>query len=253
MAAGVPKQKGGESLAAYHGRLSDLIRGAEEAGDRELSIALQRRAGKIARDHRDVAEKCCPGQRSGPGTYPWKECVSDQRGRGYDDEHANAICGRIRANSRRRYPEYWAVREGYSSAEKRPQEAQARAKERAAKRARNPGQEGDVSTAASLAMRSRSGATASFLGRNPASDSVPFCALGLDGGPRSEGSRDNVVVVDKSGKVLDVREIHGTRDLVSFEADYPGLPVFGPLHVLASDVRDLRREVEAPRIERRAR
>lgn len=238
--ADVPKRKKGESLAAYHARLSEMIVAVDEVGDEEVSRALQHAAGKIARDHRDIAETCCPGGR-GPGTYPWKKCVSDQQKRGYEPEHARRICGMIRGKSRLRYPEYWAVREGYSSAKKRPEEAAARAKERAKERTQRKGNP-DVAVQA--------GSSPLTFATNPASDGVPFCALGLDGGPRSEGSRDNVIVLDRSGRVLDVREIHGAQDLVRFESDYPELPIFGPLHVLASDIRELRRGLDSPQVER---
>jgi hypothetical protein len=76
---------------------------------------------------------------------------------------------------------------------------------------------------------------------NPSSDGVPFCALGIDGGPHMPGCRDNVFVIDRAGMVLEAWEIHGPQDLAMFHEQHPDLPTFGPLHVLASDVRDMRR------------
>jgi hypothetical protein len=257
MAAGVPRKKKGESVVAYHDRLAEMIHGAEEAGDTKLSHALQRKAGQLAHDYPRVAESHRrQAKRSGPGTYPWYMCVDEQMGKGKGREAANAICGRIRANSRLRYPEYWAKREGYSSAKKRESEAQARSKKRRAAGAQaNP--LGVAAGLATLGMHAGTMAAtqglAHALAANPAGDGVPFCALGLDGGPRMEGARDNVVVVDRSGTVLEMREIHDARDLARLSADYPGLPIFGPLHVLTSDVRSLRRAAEGPRVERRAR
>jgi hypothetical protein len=60
----------------------------------------------------------------------------------------------------------------------------------------------------------------------------PHTALALDGGPRSprEQPRDLVVVLDRNGTILDLHPILGA--------------IFGPLHVLASDVREIIRTAE---------
>lgn len=260
MATAVPRKRKGETRVAYHDRLADLIRGAEEAGDSRLSAALQRKAGKLAHDHARVAEAHRERtKRGGPGTYPWYVCVEDQVAAGSSDARAKAICGRIRADSRRRYPEYWASREGYSSADARESEAKDRTKKKrkSGKKAAATNPIAVVPALAALGMHVASSAAfqglAGSLAANPASDGVPFCGLGLDGGPNIDGPRDNVVVVDRSGKVLEMREIHGPQDLVRFDADYPGLPVFGTLRVLGSQLRDLRRMQAGPLVERRTR
>jgi hypothetical protein len=48
-----------------------------------------------------------------------------------------------------------------------------------------------------------------------------------------------------------MREIHNEQGMVQFCSDYPALPMFGPLRVLASQVRDLHRASMAPRVEQR--
>jgi len=257
-AVGVPRKKKGESMVAYHDRLADLIHGADEAGDTRLSQALQRKAGTLAHDHPRVAEAHRrDAKSSGPGTYPWYMCVDDQIGRGAGAERAKAICGRIRADSRLRYAEYWAKREGYSSAAKRDKEAKGRAAT-AKKRRANGATDNPLFLAPALAtlgmhagMAAATQAVASGLAANPASDGVPFCALGLDAGPHARGSRDVVVVIDRSGTVLEMREIHDERGLAQFGVEYPGLPMFGPLRVTYGQVRDLQRASRAPRVEYR--
>lgn len=69
----------------------------------------------------------------------------------------------------------------------------------------------------------------------------PYAALALDGGPRSpdEQPRDLVVVLDRNGTILDLHPVLGDHSLREFDGKYPGLPIFGPLRVLASDVRDI--------------
>lgn len=243
MARGVPRRKKGESLVKYHDRLSDLIAGAEEAGDVELSERLQRAAGKIARDHESVARGKRKKGLAGPGTYPWYQCVRDQEAKGADRAKANAICGRIRANSRMRYPEYWAAREGYDSAASRDAGEPARKKKGSQKRSSRAADANPavLAPALSMGMHAAAGALGAKLASNPASDRVPFCALGLDGGPRTQGARDNIAVLDRGGTVLEMWEIHGPADLARFDERHPGLPVFGPIHVLASEVREFRR------------
>ena len=198
---GVPRRQSGESLIAYHDRLSALAAEARVAGDDELSARLQRKAGKLAHEHEQVARRARSGTGSGPGTYPWYQCVDDQarraRAAGAETDEArdraNHICGRIRANSRVMYPEYWAAREG---------------------KAANP------------------------------SDGVPFAALVLDGGPRAEPHRDLAVVVDRAGTILDLHPILDDHSMRELDRKYPGLPLFGPLQVLASNVREICRNAE---------
>jgi len=79
--------------------------------------------------------------------------------------------------------------------------------------------------------------------RNPDAASKPFIGLGYDGGPGfTEHPRDFVAVVDVEGTILDLRAVHGEQDLRELDAAYPGLPVFGPFRVLASQARDLWRD-----------
>jgi len=257
-ASGVPRKKKGESMVAYHDRLADLIHGAEEAGDAKLSRALQRKAGTLAHDHPRVSEAHRrDAKSSGPGTYPWYMCVDDQMGRGAGSERAKAICGRIRADSRRRYPEYWAKREGYSSASERDKEGKARAAT-AKKRRANEAADNPLFLAPALAtlgmhagMTAATQAVAQGLAVNPASDGVPFCALALDAGPHARGSRDVVVVIDRSGTVLEMREIQNEHGMAQLCAAYPGLPMFGPRRVTYGQVRELQRASRAPRVEHR--
>jgi len=202
---GVPRRRKGESLIAYHDRLAALILEANEEGDHELSERLQRKAGRLARDHEQVARKPRKGKRprSGPGTFPWYECVEEQTKRAKGAPHhlpsaearkrANQICGRIRATSRETYPTYWNVRE-------------ARA--------------------------------------NPESNGKPYAGVALDGGPRLRPHRDLVVVVDRGGTVLDLFPILGKHSFSEFDSKYPGIPIIGPFQVLASSVREIQRRVQ---------
>lgn len=199
---GVPGRRKGESLRAYHDRLAALAYEAEKAGDEKRSARLQKKAGELAARDPKVAKEKRKGAKSGPGTYPWRQCVDDQIGRGYGQKRADAICGRIRADSRARYPEYWAAREG--------------------KGAQNPA-----------------------LGHTGKPPGKPHAALALDGGPRGE-PRDLIVVLDRNGTILDLREVLGDHSLRDFERTYPDLPIYGPLRVLASDVREIRRAASSP-------
>ncbi len=107
----VPRRRKGESYVAYHDRLSDLIYEAENAGDTDLSEALQRAAGELAKKHKSIhARRKTKKARRGPGTYPWYQCIDDQTKRYKDPTRAARICGRIRADSRARYPVYWSAR-----------------------------------------------------------------------------------------------------------------------------------------------
>jgi hypothetical protein len=108
----VPARKKGESAVAYHDRLADLIYEAEKSGDYDVSEALQHRAGALARGSDSIARPRLGAKkkRRGPGSYPWYECIDDQMGRYGDPAKAAAVCGRIRADSRKRYPVYWSAR-----------------------------------------------------------------------------------------------------------------------------------------------
>jgi hypothetical protein len=111
----VPARRKGESVVAYHDRLSSLVYEATQAGDRQLSAALQARAGQLARQHKQVHEprtgRLKTAQRRGPGSYPWYECLEDQlKQYAGDKARASRVCGRIRADSRRKYPIYWEAR-----------------------------------------------------------------------------------------------------------------------------------------------
>lgn len=205
---GVPSREHGETLVAYHDRLSKLAAEALTAGQVKRSQRLQRAAGLLAHQHEEVARSprtaarrvagavLVPREerRVGPGTYPWQQCVDEKTREVGDPQRARQICGRIRANSRQRYGAYWAAREG--------------------KRTRNPEAVGK-----------------------------PFIGLGYDGGPGfTEHPRDFVAVVDAEGTVLDLRPVFGEQELRELDAAYPGLPVFGPFRVLASQARDLWRD-----------
>jgi hypothetical protein len=108
----VPAQKKGESLVAYHDRLADLIYEANQAGDMDFSEKLQEAAGRMARTEPSIQRprRGAAKKRRGPGTYPWYACIEDQVDQYGDYEKAAAVCGRIRADSRARYPVYWSAR-----------------------------------------------------------------------------------------------------------------------------------------------
>lgn len=254
----VPKRERGESLVEYHDRLGALVRQAEEAGQASRSRALQRAAGKLAARHEEVRAAPRGGSRSGPGTYPWYECVGDQLHRGYDRDRADAICGRIRSDSRKRYPEYWKEREKSKKArgvERAP--AKGRRRHAAAADALNPL---PLIPLVPLITHAAAGAAGTALARhaygNP-DDQIPYAAIGLDAGPKwsGPGPRDNVIVLNRSGDILEFVEVHGPDDMIALDARYPGLPIFGPFHVLASDIRNLRRRAAhgEPVIEHRGR
>jgi hypothetical protein len=108
----IPARKKGESYVHYHDRLSDLIYEANQAGDLDYSAALQARAGELAAKHPSIhrpRRSKKRGQR-GPGTYPWDQCVDDQLVQYGSMDRARKVCGRIRADSRSRYPVYWSIR-----------------------------------------------------------------------------------------------------------------------------------------------
>lgn len=241
--ATIPKRARGETLVEYHDRLSALAREADRAGQPGKSKTLQRAAGKIAAKHEDVRAAPRGGSKEGPGTYPWYECVGDQLHRGYDRERANAICGRIRGDSRTRYPAYWTERDKGRKA-KELEHAPAKPSRRAAAAA-DVGNPLPLLPLVPLVAHAAAGAAGSALVhqayRNPGDP--PYAAIGLDAGPKwgGPGPRDTIVVLSRGGDVLELAEIHGPQDMQAFDARYPGLPVFGPFHVLASDIRDLRR------------
>jgi hypothetical protein len=112
-AAFLPRKRKGESYPAYHDRLSDLIFEADRAGDHELSAALQAKAGELAKKYKSIRSprRGSSRKRRGPGTYPWEQCMDDQLAQyGGSRQRAARVCGRIRADSRSRYPLYWAAR-----------------------------------------------------------------------------------------------------------------------------------------------
>ena len=110
----VPRRRKGESLVAYHDRLSDMIYEATRAGDLDLSAALQAKAGELAAKqtsiHRPRRGKSQTRARRGPGTYPWDQCIDDQMEQYGSVDRAKRVCGRIRASSREKYPIYWSIR-----------------------------------------------------------------------------------------------------------------------------------------------
>lgn len=108
----VPARKKSESIVGYHDRLADLAYEAEQSGDLALSEALQAKAGALAAKHTSIhrPRRGKRQKRRGPGTYPWYECIDDQMDRYGDPAKAAAVCGRIRADSRKRYPVYWSLR-----------------------------------------------------------------------------------------------------------------------------------------------
>lgn len=215
---------------AYHDRLAALAREAEQVGHAAKSRRLQRAAGDLAAKHEEVARRPRAGKREGPGTYPWNECVDDQVRRGYPQERAKQICGRIRADSRERYPAYW--------------EARGSGRPGANPAASNPfpliplvalGAHG----ASELAVQGVAHHIAAAANPEP---TEPFCALSLDAGPHWKGGvRDHLVVVDRGGNILEVWENGAPVDMQAFLAAHPDLPIFGPLRVVAPDVRNARR------------
>jgi hypothetical protein len=78
---------------------------------------------------------------------------------------------------------------------------------------------------------------------NPEGNGKPYAGIALDGGPRL-AQRDLVVVVDQGGAILDLHPILGKHSFSEFDRKYPGVPIFGPFQVLASNVRDLQRIAE---------
>jgi hypothetical protein len=102
------RRRKSETWVEFHDRLSAEAKDAREAGLAQRAAELERRAGSVARRHPEV--KSTPRARSvGPGTYPWSQCITDNEGR-YGPEGAKEVCGRIRADSRARHPDYWKAR-----------------------------------------------------------------------------------------------------------------------------------------------
>lgn len=318
----VPSKRESESWRDYHDRLGALIVEANKAGDTARSRALQRRAGEVAREHEYVATRPRGGEAQGPGSYPWYECVEDQRARGYEQEAANRICGRIRASSRKRYPAYWQARSGnptaspavpvevllssrpldvtwaqvlpgmvvelvadvrdedYESTSDDPGEPAVKAGQFVVI-APHTGEGSDWSvyvwpydpeaqavqdvlweypewlvekgrwrlvgtvdraTLEQLHEESRRRSYGVPPIGNP-TPGAPFVGIGLDAGPRAP-ERHVVAVFDPRGQVLDLVPIRG--DLGELERRYSGLPVIGPLAVLATTVRQLQGARSAP-------
>jgi len=195
----VPRKKRKETLVAYHDRLVALAKEADDAGDIAASRALQLKAGELAEKHKQIRERPRPRGSSGPGTYPWKQCIKDQKGRGYDQEGAQRVCGRIRASSKARYPDYWRTRTA-----------------------------------------------------NPTAQGKPALALGLDAGPRHRPTRDMIVLFDDKGNVLSITDVRSEADLEAFSHLHPDVPIIGPLGVLSSAVRELRTQMAADDLTRKA-
>lgn len=104
----MPKKRASETWADYHDRLSGMAAIALERGHRTVAQALEKRAGEVAARFSTVRKKPRGRGASGPGTYPWSQCIKDARARGSRDP--KAVCGAIRARSRKKYPEYWKAR-----------------------------------------------------------------------------------------------------------------------------------------------
>jgi hypothetical protein len=102
------------SRAAYYN--IKLVK--EEVGDRFPQLGLRVRQGaNVSVSHvADNPKK----RRSGPGSYPWEECMADAFRRYGDEETARRVCGSIRAKSRAKYPGYWAARDAYDKAKRNP-------------------------------------------------------------------------------------------------------------------------------------
>jgi hypothetical protein len=106
-----PQKKKSESWAAYHDRLTAMARDAKKRGDVAVANTLLVRAGEIARVRKRVRDKPRGRGASGPGTYPWEQCIQDQLGRYGTMDRAKRVCGAIRARSQRTYPAYWKARD----------------------------------------------------------------------------------------------------------------------------------------------
>lgn len=104
----VPQRRVGESWVDYHDRLSGMAAVALKQGHTQVAEALERRAGQVASKHPAARKKPRGRGASGPGTYPWSQCIKDARSRGATDP--KAVCGAIRARSRKKYPVYWKAR-----------------------------------------------------------------------------------------------------------------------------------------------
>ncbi len=105
----IPPKQARETWITYHDRLAELAYIARREGDGAASKALQHYAGELARKHKGIrGPRRARRLLKGPGTYPWEQCIDDQKRRGARDP--KAVCGRIRADSRKRYPHYWKER-----------------------------------------------------------------------------------------------------------------------------------------------
>lgn len=202
--AGVPRRNKGESLVSYHDRLAELIAQAEKDGDAERSKRLQRKAGRLAHEHERVARqpRKRDAARAGPGSYPWFQCVEEQTKQARGAPHH------------------------LPSAAARERANKICGRIRATSRKLYPTY-WDI-------REGRSG--------NPKSDGHPYAGIALDGGPRTETARDLVVVVDKGGTILDLHSILGEHSFSELDSKYPGLPIFGPFQVLASNIREIHRK-----------
>jgi hypothetical protein len=102
-----PRRRPGETWTEYHDRLAAMTVEARRRGAVTAAAVLERKAGEVALRHKIVRTKTRKGSK-GPGTYPWAACIKDARARGARDPAA--VCGAIRAASRKRYPVYWRAR-----------------------------------------------------------------------------------------------------------------------------------------------
>jgi hypothetical protein len=105
----MPRKQTGETWVAYHDRLSAEARKAAKSGKPTRADFLEKLAGQIAHAHKSVRTSSRTGKRSGPGTYPWKQCIAEAIASGA--RSPRAVCGAIRARSQRTYPDYWQARD----------------------------------------------------------------------------------------------------------------------------------------------
>lgn len=104
-----PRKKKSETWTEYHDRLAAMAFEARQRGATNAAKVLERRAGQVAAKHKLVRKKAGKGGSKGPGTYPWSKCIREARKKGARDP--KALCGAIRAKSKKRYPAYWSARE----------------------------------------------------------------------------------------------------------------------------------------------
>lgn len=234
MAAGVPRKKKKESWVEYHDRLANLIVKAEEDNDTALSRRLQQRAGEVARDHPKVHD--APRRRHrvrGPGTYPFYQCLEDQRKRYKDEEKARGTCGQIRQDSKDRYPVYWKVREGEGPASNPVGTALGTAAFLAGNFAAQSAATSALAESihedarhphAPVYPNATVHANPGFAGHNWASS--PYIALEVIDPNNTHGA---IFVVDTDLDIVDRFEGTDREALLErLDWDYPGVPIVGP-------------------------